>query len=466
MEKVSFHILVVFMAILNLYSCGDKKPAEKELQKQNKTSKKSAGVFSDEEIRKATTEGILECGERSCPTGIAKVTIIEKGNKVFQCSGFLINQETIVTNRHCLTDDLIGKHGVSCRGKLYFTFPASDLRPSKTIGCEQLIHSSPRGVKDNISFHMDYAILKLAEKVDYTPFQTDLKGIPPKSKLSSWVVDHEGLFKSSIRKIQCQTIPLSLLSQDHFDEWTRIVTASTLDENKETCRAIPGNSGSVILNEDGLAVGVLSSIAMGDKIYSAIAEEYSGYIIDKNLHQLVFFQNLSCIQNSVFKGRQCLPYKDDYSQDNEKYFDHVMKTRTKGHFRRLLDHAESTYVQWEIDEKIFDEDDENQDESEKKQEKKDYILRTIPKCIEKDGLEKLNQITKITPPSLKAKIVLNRFAQMTINFEEISEDKFPVEISRKKDGMFQIQLKNKISDQYDSYSKFESFLVPICPSLN
>lgn len=201
----------------------------------------------------------------------------------------LIAKDKVLTNRHCIPLE-IQEVGAQCEGKIKVKFPKTNKFETEEIDCSQVVALSSHYNKTDPS-HPDWAIIKLKTESVRSPVHLNLRGVDHKQSLHLYPVFYteypEKLgFFGEIRKVECQSSMLHVLSKMYFHSQAPIVTAAHCSEG-----LVPGTSGSGFHNQNGELVAV-GSFGMRDP---RTIKDVFGTRVDLSNH-VMGATNLHCIE--------------------------------------------------------------------------------------------------------------------------------------------------------------------------
>lgn len=209
------------------------------------------------------------------PSALLMFTVYDFEKKTYnahQCSSSLIAPDVILTNSHCIPDQIKYrnpkkksglKKNYSCKSWIVAHFPDNSrtrtLSNGKTqydssnVDCEKVIFASNNDaepVLKGFDFNQDYAIIKLSKPVtDREVLVPEFDGIEANQKLFTLSYDPiqgGGEFK----KKECKAIEKSvLLKMSEYPITQNILMAD--------CTVIKGNSGSPVVDENNVLRGAL-----------------------------------------------------------------------------------------------------------------------------------------------------------------------------------------------------------------
>lgn len=294
--------LFSLLSLCLLAACGAKdQPVPGAAQLISGTTGNDSDVMSSQ---------MVNCmGANACPASIAKiVTIIPGGDK--HCTGFLINDHTLLTAASCLPDELRKDPGADCSSHVHILFPATNGYPQTRVNCGSIGYvtapedAHPAFIKEN------YARINLANPVDRQVLTVSSEGMATAKdkKFISWRVSSEGGAgnQSIIKKYECDVIEETYgnpMAKGKFYPNPTIGNcyyynpSGVRSEENELFR---GNAGAPILSAAGNVVGIVGEDLMEAKEYQGLAKD--GYVHLKyqtqnyeDLKIMKFATNLACV---------------------------------------------------------------------------------------------------------------------------------------------------------------------------
>lgn len=228
-----------------------------------------------------------------CPNNVGLLFSNIDGNsynpRIAQCTGFLVGDDIIATNSHCIPDRLKSP-GIQCDSQIAIRF--IDPSAKKNIfHCKMILSYSPIDL-----FDPDYAFLRI-EQTGKQPFVIHKDGlkdnesirIPRVNPLSHSI---GGRLETEFCRIGLGT----LLNPKGTNSWSK--TAVGLG-----CEVQNGNSGSPVLNSQGKIVGILQRRAT-EKYRRVLMQNFSTFelkVPDKIIPHMIF-TSLSCIADPITNG--------------------------------------------------------------------------------------------------------------------------------------------------------------------
>ena len=161
---------------------------------------------SETERLKIMNAQTVQCrDEKECPSALAKI-VINTPKGIGQCTGFLVDENTVMTNGHCLPSEYLPSFKV-CKNKIKVLFPKTENEAPETLNCEVIAkYSFGKG-------KLDYMIFKTSTKSKRKPFKFKRKGVNEGDQLTIWTMSPVDVHNGVISKQNCRAILNTLYFQ-------------------------------------------------------------------------------------------------------------------------------------------------------------------------------------------------------------------------------------------------------------
>jgi V8-like Glu-specific endopeptidase len=295
----------------------------------------------------------LRCHENFCPSGAVKLAArhgsagtIEKtiNGEVTQvpvykyswCSGFLIDKRTIVTNGHCIPDQ-VKYQGASCSDELAVMY----INGSRTenIRCSRILNVIHNEKKDQ-----DFAVFQLDRNIPVSPIKVEKRGLLDGSSVTAVVVDHGeirrgGFSTSYIRNVECKVVYNSIVYPLGTSPFSHSYALGDRANSSEDCKVISGNSGSGLFDTQSRhAVGVVSHTVYKDKARE-IVTKLPGELETWSISSMGLATNLACIPLPVGNRKMHEQCPIDYKQITDREY----VKNSKGRISEKVDKSINDY---------------------------------------------------------------------------------------------------------------------------
>lgn len=228
--------------------------------------------------------------EKNCPDNIGLIYNNSDGSttypKIGRCTGFLIKENIVATNSHCIPDHVKeNSMKVYCHDYIAIRFIGDSKK--KVFKCEEMLDFS-----DDISgITPDYAFFKI-KPTKIQPLDISQSGI--KDNQSSYiakVTPSEYSLGGTLEVEDCRVAIGSLLNLNGTNSFSN--TGLVVD-----CGVIPGNSGSPIINQNGEAIGIAQSFFKRNVIAN-LEESFKRLKLDlpDEIIPHAHFTNFSCVES-------------------------------------------------------------------------------------------------------------------------------------------------------------------------
>ena len=318
-------VAIVFASCGILASCG----ITKHFNKSAPAVAQNVPGFST--LRKMASMGMI-CQESECPGFIAHIRVNEENH----CTGFLISENRVMTNAHCLKD----VEGDYCQNvTAFFQSHGKTVRArcerviDRVLSLEELWNSS------------DYAVFEVDKVSSEQPVAFENSGV---SHLEHLTVYSTRIDQDSIKIVRngCtalhSTILAPMLDSPHSN--TLIM---------KNCDILPGDFGSPILRENGTLAGILyQKLDPMNAFTEMLLSEIEGDHLQKSIYREIVTRKLgmgistSCLSGLDVEELQDIEV-DIYCRKNKS-----SKRSSKSYDAHLLDQLEK--IQLDVNQHISD----------------------------------------------------------------------------------------------------------------
>ncbi|MBT4792025.1 MAG: trypsin-like peptidase domain-containing protein [Halobacteriovoraceae bacterium] len=287
--------ILFFAAIFSLISCGKVKPSGNDVD--------NTQYFKDrKKFEAALAKSAVVCGEYDldCPDNVAKLTFWSETNGKFAlsvCSGTLIDEEYILTNRHCIPENLIKVGaGASCNKQIVINFPDTKNSDAEMLDCIEIVQVFPD--KED---QPDLAVLRVQKSTSLrSGTSLNKKPYTHRQEVYAYTMNPNPYVRMSgtiVRK-ECS------ISLDNFMTLKRDGSAGDVLLSGYNCKLIGGNSGSAIFNQAGEIVGVINKRIDNDVVKKIFYQNDISHMAFTNMGGAV---NISCLNDLYLNaGKGCI----------------------------------------------------------------------------------------------------------------------------------------------------------------
>lgn len=232
--KYAFFITMILL----LASCGEAR----------RSSGKKKTTLTQDQIQEIMDHQILTCagiGGHLCPAGISRLLTLDQlsADDSYVCSGFMVGQNTLVTNHHCISTI------EQCRNTYIAIYDGSSYVQTR---CKSIIEAQEDYADENDPHRkIDFAVIEIEDNYLGGTFEFSASQAQVGDTITAWVIDHIGLDRpvvSDQNPYEARITEFSCTVMNQTDSDSLVL---------ETCPIIYGNSGSPILNSLGKIVGVI-----------------------------------------------------------------------------------------------------------------------------------------------------------------------------------------------------------------
>lgn len=284
MKSLTVFLLLV-LSSLTLTGCG---------KSGSETTSSSARIqiFEDlEQLTRALNKQKVYCNDsqNNCPGYSAKLTFWgakDDGNYYLGvCSGSLYQNKYIITNSHCIPEEL-KRAGANCSDQIKILFPQTSLYSSQSSRCARVIQAF-----NNDQNQPDIAVLELEQSIYRDNLTISKNNFIDSSKVYAYTMNPSP-YDSNVGNIVLKKCTLSI-DNALFMANSNQSHAAVLYGNE--CNVIGGNSGSGLLNEKGELIGAIYAKVDLVKLTELFAEKG---IMSSISSYMGIVQNIGCL-NSI-----------------------------------------------------------------------------------------------------------------------------------------------------------------------
>ena len=206
-------------------------------------------------------------------------------DKPTTCTGFLVSADTLVTNSHCIPEDLKYANA-DCSERLWAFFPRIETTSAETAKCSRIISVSTT----SNGRAPDYAFIKLDRALVRQTLETSQDGAPLNGKSHVFKVNptydtQSQSFKGLLGRANCRTVQATVLVPYFERRESPVVTVTD-------CKFQPGTSGSPLIDTNGRAWAIAQSIVLDE---ASDLEAIESFKLESFAAPLNLATNFSCI---------------------------------------------------------------------------------------------------------------------------------------------------------------------------
>lgn len=239
----------------------------------------------------AASQAHVECVDpKSCHPSVALLTSVT-GNDIHLCTAFLFKPDIVLTNSHCIPNDLKAENS-NCEKRMWVTFPAIDSVGEERAGCYRVLHASDIGT-DPKTPRPDFAFIQLERPIlERRKMELSAEGLEDGTKVSIFHVTpvrNSRPIKGRIATMSC-VVKQGTYFFPSFDHPLR--SLGSLGECSAEVKK--GNSGSPVVNSEAKAIAILQGAIPKESIKKVAVRDR--LTLPDNYSELPVVTNLACVQ--------------------------------------------------------------------------------------------------------------------------------------------------------------------------
>ncbi len=233
----------------------------------------------------------LSCKNGQCHPSVGLLSMVslgEDGWAAEQCTASLIGPDLLVTNSHCIPEDL-SEPGSACDGRMWISFGADPEHPNydHQIGCAKVLFQNK-----TLGFNgSDYAYIQLQHASNRPTLRPSRAGFAASRDYSLHKVNPKrmpGGVAGEMEKVTCRTM------------YDSAIFPAPLNAKSPTmlftdCSVIPGNSGAPIFAEDGSVRGVIYAFLKKPEMFGILHKNGSRVPSPEEMAALNVGSNFACL---------------------------------------------------------------------------------------------------------------------------------------------------------------------------
>ncbi len=280
-------ILLSALLPLLLVSCGSK----------NNSSTSNTAVVEEfaefSELQAKLDKHTVICSEQNCPGYVAKLAFWVKEEDKYLlgvCSGTLYKNKYIITNSHCIPDEL-RYAGANCSKQIRVLFPQTVEQKAENASCSRVVQ-----VFDINNNQPDIAVLELKTNIYREEIKIVKDAFIENSTVHAYTMNPSYENEGAVGKIKLKTCKLT---SDNIFTMSNELTSATTMLTGDNCNVIGGNSGSGLFSEKNEYIGTVYAKIEMPEIRSLFANarlNHSMYSYNGSAY------NIGCL-NSITEGQ-------------------------------------------------------------------------------------------------------------------------------------------------------------------
>lgn len=266
----------------------------------NKSASSNAAIVEEfeelSELQSKLSKHTVICTEGYCPGSIAKLAFWGKAEEgkyyLGVCSGTLYNNKYIITNSHCIPDELRYANA-NCSKQISVIFPDTAFLKNEKANCSRIVQ-----VFDINNNEPDIAVIELNRNVIREDIKISKNAFVENSTVKAYTMDPSYENEGTVGKIRLKTCQMTT---DNIFTMSNDSKSATTMLTGNSCNVIGGNSGSGLFNARNEYIGtVYAKIEMADlrSIFSQAKISNSMFSYNGSAYNIGCLNNIT--ENSGF----------------------------------------------------------------------------------------------------------------------------------------------------------------------
>ncbi|MBC7692372.1 MAG: trypsin-like peptidase domain-containing protein [Methylotenera sp.] len=248
------------------------------------------------------SRGKVSCEDPDqCPAGVGML-LSSEDDGLSMCTAFLISPDVLMTNSHCVPEDLKAPYSAAQRKRLIAMFPKTSHEHAETVNIEGVLEASTLDANPEIYLEQDYAFLLLKKRSSRTPFGVSFDGVPDNLTLfSARMQPQPG--KGPVGEIQvrrCMAHQATYFTPSYNHNFAAVISFSD-------CSVDHGNSGSPLIDDQGKVRALLqeAQVDVNPNLLS---------LVDGKVLPAIYGTNLACLNFPQEAGSQFIRTRPEACQ--------------------------------------------------------------------------------------------------------------------------------------------------------
>jgi hypothetical protein len=281
----NIQVLIAVAALgIAAHGCGKKTDTDPELP----VSGFKIPLTDSSEAQKLAAQGQVTCKDpEKCSDSVAMVVSAEE-RSINLCSGFMVSDDVLVTNSHCIPAALRGQDS-PCRDKIHFYFPRTSKFEARHADCGKIVFASLVDLPDQY-MGPDYAFVRLDQPSGRPKLEISTEGLAEAAPVSVVRMTPKSAVSpvGEIDTTQCRVVQRSYALPQFSQPLNPVVTVGD-------CKLVNGNLGAPVLDNRGQ----VRAIAHGSLDFSKDVRYSLESRVEASISDLAYATNFACAYNPL-----------------------------------------------------------------------------------------------------------------------------------------------------------------------